>query len=57
MRWPANAIFICSIVEVFEEIVTGLVEQENFTNLTFVGDDLIFTAESVGKYEMHVVIL
>ena len=27
-----------------------LVEQENFTNLTFVGEDLIFTAERVGRY-------
>ena len=36
--------------------MTGLVEQENFTNLTFVGDDLIFTAESVGKYKVHAIV-
>ena len=29
--------------------MTSLVEQDNFTNLTFVGDDLIFTAESVSN--------
>ena len=29
--------------------MTSLVEQENFTNLTFVGDDLIFEAESVSS--------
>ena len=27
----------------------SLVVQENFTNLTFVGNDLIFTAESVSN--------
>ena len=32
--------------------MTGLVEQENFTNLTFVGDDLIFAAESVGRFKV-----
>ena len=31
--------------------MTSLVEQENFTNLTFVGDDLIFAAESVGRFK------
>ena len=34
--------------------MTGLVEQENFTNLTFVGDDLIFAAESVGRHKVIV---
>ena len=44
--------FTCSIVEAFEEIVTVLVEQENFTSLTSVGEDLIFTAERVGKLKV-----
>ena len=33
--------------------MTGFVEQENFTNLTFVGDDLIFAAETVSSLKSH----
>ena len=43
------AIFMHSIVEAFEEIVTDLVEQENFTSFVFPGEDLVFAAERVGR--------
>ena len=45
--------FICSI-EAFEEYVTCLVEQEIFTNFTYVGDDVIFVAEFVSNLITYV---
>ena len=42
------SIFLCSIVESFEAIAQNLVNQENFTRIEVVGDDVTLVGERVG---------
>ena len=41
------SIFLCSIVESFEAIAQNLVNQENFTRIEVVGDDVTLVGERV----------
>ena len=46
------SIFLCSIVESFEAIAENLVNQENFTRIEVVGDDVTLVGERVGGFSL-----
>ena len=43
---------LCSIVESFEAIAENLVNQENFTRIQVVGDDVTLVGERVGGFSV-----
>ena len=46
------SIALCSIVESFEAIAENLVNQENFTRIEVVGDDVTLVGERVGGFSV-----
>ena len=50
------SIFLCSIVESFEAIAQNLVNQENFTRIEVVGDDVTLVGERVRMWIISLIL-